>query len=403
MPKIAIVDLVINFPPHGGASTDIIQIATRLAKKNEVCFFIPSFRSRAFDRCKIRSDFPLPVKWLKFNPFNFNFYQAPKMFKEYINAYKPDYVFFADGWYLKPFLLKALRNYNTILRIYAHELLCTKSKGYFYRWGKLCHRNHFKDSVLSVLGCKLCTSLWIIRHHNRVFGQEFLFSLAFLPRFQKIVKDCFHNADTIIVYNHSIKNKIDPYNDNVRVIPSGVDAKLFAPSLEADRSTIKILMVGLADDPCKGFSILKNALTKLRKNGYNVRLLVTSKRTYKEGFIESLGWLDQQKLAKVYNQADICVIPSIWPEPFGMVSLEAMSCSKPLIASHHGGLKEIIDEGETGLLFEPGNSNDLYEKLALLIKDANLRKILGKKGREKVIENYDWDIIYNKYYENMFT
>ena len=81
---------------------------------------------------------------------------------------------------------------------------------------------------------------------------------------------------------------------------------------------------------------------------------------------------------------DIVTVPSTEPEPFGLVTLEAMLSKKPVIASNHGGLSEIIIDNNTGFLFSPNNSEDLYLKTERLIKDKNKRNNFGKNGFDRV-------------------
>jgi len=254
------------------------------------------------------------------------------------------------------------------------------------------------------VGCKLCTLWWIFRHHNRVFAQEFLLSLAVLPRFRDVVVKALQRADQIIVYNHSIKERIEEFTPNVLVIPSGVDTELFSPAPEsATDGGIRLLMVGLVDDYYKGFHILRSACHKLVRRGFRINLMVTSHRRFPEDFIHSLGWLPPSKLAEIYQRADICVVPSIWPEPQGIVALEAMASGKPLVASDIGGLKEVVQDGVSGLLFKPGDSEDLAGKLTKLIEEPELRRELGKRGREEAVEKYRWDVIYQNHYRKIFS
>ena len=83
-------------------------------------------------------------------------------------------------------------------------------------------------------------------------------------------------------------------------------------------------------------------------------------------YIEILKWINYKDLPSFYQDADICVIPSLWPEPFGITAIEAMACGKPVIASRIGGLKNIVDHGENGFLFKPGNCMELAEKIKSL-------------------------------------
>ena len=79
----------------------------------------------------------------------------------------------------------------------------------------------------------------------------------------------------------------------------------------------------------------------------------------------------------------IGVVPSIWPEPFGQVAVEAMMCGKPVVASAIGGLPDIVLDGESGLLVEPGNVSALREALRVLLLDPARRTQMGEVGRQR--------------------
>jgi glycosyltransferase involved in cell wall biosynthesis len=82
----------------------------------------------------------------------------------------------------------------------------------------------------------------------------------------------------------------------------------------------------------------------------------------------------------VWWASDIAVVPSLEPEPFGMVAIEAMACNLPVIAAAHGGLLDIVEDDVTGLLFQPRNAAALAEALQKLAGDAALRKRMGDAG-----------------------
>lgn len=82
----------------------------------------------------------------------------------------------------------------------------------------------------------------------------------------------------------------------------------------------------------------------------------------------------------VWRASDIAVVPSTEPEPFGMVAIEAMACGLPVMAAAHGGLLDIVQHGQTGLLFEPRNASALAEALVALASDKALRTRLGAAG-----------------------
>lgn len=79
------------------------------------------------------------------------------------------------------------------------------------------------------------------------------------------------------------------------------------------------------------------------------------------------------------------IVPSVWPEPFGMVLIEAMVCGKPVIASRTGGIPEVVADGETGLLVPPGNAEALRAAMADLLAHPELRARMGHASRERAI------------------
>lgn len=102
------------------------------------------------------------------------------------------------------------------------------------------------------------------------------------------------------------------------------------------------------------------------------------------------GFIDDSLRNALLNLADVCVFPSIY-EPFGIVALEAMALSKPVVASNLGGLKEIINSGYDGFLFTPRDTYDLSQKILSLLNEENLARKMGERAREKIENFYTWD------------
>lgn len=81
--------------------------------------------------------------------------------------------------------------------------------------------------------------------------------------------------------------------------------------------------------------------------------------------------------------SDIAVVPSIEPEPFGRVAIEAMAHGLPVVASAHGGLVEIVEHESTGLLVAPSDAHALAGAIERLLREPGLRRILGDAGRAR--------------------
>ncbi len=116
--------------------------------------------------------------------------------------------------------------------------------------------------------------------------------------------------------------------------------------------------------------------------------------------------LDKKSVIQLYSHADVFCCPSIY-EPFGIINIEAMACQTAVVASAVGGIKEVVVDGETGILvpleqqhtapFEPVDpdtfSRDLAKGINKLINDDQLRKTMAINGRKRVEETFDWEAI----------
>ena len=87
------------------------------------------------------------------------------------------------------------------------------------------------------------------------------------------------------------------------------------------------------------------------------------------------------KVPQIVAQHDLVVFPSLVADAFGRVIVEAMAAGKPVIASRIGGMQHIIIDKKTGFLFTPGDTDELMQKISLLLKNAALRKKMGEQGR----------------------
>ena len=96
-----------------------------------------------------------------------------------------------------------------------------------------------------------------------------------------------------------------------------------------------------------------------------------------------LGRLSSEAVRHEMNSALALVIPSVWYETFGMVIVEAFASGTPVIASRIGALADIVAEGETGLLFKPGDAKDMADKLSWALNHPEQMAEMGHKARAK--------------------
>jgi glycosyltransferase involved in cell wall biosynthesis len=117
-----------------------------------------------------------------------------------------------------------------------------------------------------------------------------------------------------------------------------------------------------------------------------------------DAFTRFIGWQSQEELPARLREADLLVMPTIAQEALGRTAVEAMAAGRAVVASRIGGLPFTVADGATGLLFEPGDAEDLARKIETLLDDPALRERMGLAGRRRFEEHYAWDVIIEKHY-----
>lgn len=116
----------------------------------------------------------------------------------------------------------------------------------------------------------------------------------------------------------------------------------------------------------------------IKKNALQKHVTLTGKRGNKE-------------IMKYYAESQVVVVPSIYPDNLPTVCIEAMSVGRPIIASRIGGLPELVDDGETGYLVEPGNEAELAEKIISVLSNKKHREAMNIKARKKAEQMFSLD------------
>ncbi len=147
----------------------------------------------------------------------------------------------------------------------------------------------------------------------------------------------------------------------------------------------KALIVGDFSD---GDSSYQDQIQKMiDDSGYGERIIMT-------GYVKEVG--------RMYAIMDVCVHTSIEPEPFGLVIIEAMANSVPVVASDLGAPKEIITDGATGYIVSPDAPQKIADTVIQLLEDDQQRKIVGDKALQHVQQQYN-DKDYARAVENVYS
>ena len=156
--------------------------------------------------------------------------------------------------------------------------------------------------------------------------------------------------------------------------------------------------------PQKGHSVLIDAARELRSGSPEVKFLIVGagplelrlrNQVDRLGLGENVIFLGLRKdVYDLLQVTDVFCFPSMW-EGLGVALLEAGACSLPAVASAVGGIPEIIEDGENGLLVQPGDPGALARQLSVLLKSADLRSQLGRNGRSVVERRFAADVVAN--------
>lgn len=104
--------------------------------------------------------------------------------------------------------------------------------------------------------------------------------------------------------------------------------------------------------------------------------------------VEFVGWAPPQEHRAYYRQASVVAVPSLWPEPFSLVGIEAMSYAKPVVAFAVGGIPEWLEDGVTGFLIHPGDLTGMAEKIDFLLQNPSVARQMGQEGRQQAEQRF---------------
>ena len=225
-------------------------------------------------------------------------------------------------------------------------------------------------------------------------------------------------SSAIIAISYCTRDQFQPrLRDKIRVIYDGLDASAGV----ADQALVEKLrgsfaprsmlvgVVGRIKWHRKGQEVLVQAASLLRQRHPDVHYIVVGSaapgnethETRLRELIATSGLNDVvtltgdiQDAASVFAALDIAVVPSVQPEPFGCVVIEAMAAGTPVVGSRNGGIAEQIEDGISGILFSPGNAEELAQALDSLLTDADYRQRTREEGFRRVRHEFTLENTY---------
>jgi len=313
-------------------------------------------------------------------------FHVKKRLKKLIKDVKPDIAYILHHYNkLSPSVIDACRenNLKVVVRLSDFFLVCPE--------GHLYHDGVCEKCIDDGLQCCI---------KNKCVKNSYLASLAKSAalKLQRILK-IYDKVDTFVSpsgFTVQVVKKVLPKSNFVH-IPTMITL--------SEKPSTKVgnyfLCVGRLEKQ-KG---LIYAIDAVRGTDFVLKIVGSSSTGYEEELaayakdmknVEFLGHKSGKELASLYKNSRAVVIPAVWYENLPNVALEAMSYSRPVIASNLGSLPFVIKDGQTGLLFEPGNIDDMREKMSLT--DAKCRK-LGINGYKELKKTYSPESHYKRLIE----
>jgi glycosyltransferase involved in cell wall biosynthesis len=243
---------------------------------------------------------------------------------------------------------------------------------------------------------------------------------VFMLRLARIEKETAREATLIVtVSRYSAQRLVELYGvdeKKIRVVPNGVDPQRFKPTEDCEKirdviggdSEHVILFVGNLI-PRKGLHYLIEAAKHVVKENRETKFVVVGDGPLKshltayskeQGVSDKfafLGYVPEELLQRLYNCADVFASPSI-QEGQGITLLEAQATAKPVVAFNVTAIKEVVKNGETGLLVKP-DTHELADAILTLLSDKPLREKMGRSGRELVSKTFSWDVCAQKLFQ----
>jgi len=353
----------------GGAESILAKLKDNFEKKGHEIKILssnldPEFNHFSdFEFKSINSNNPMKIIFKLFNPYSFT------ALKKILYEYKPDIVHLHTMEQITPSALFLLRKYPTFMTLHGPETFIKS----LVTWGLLprfFHKKEMRENNLTLIGR--------FHYFYHTYIQRYIYKLG------------FKNVDLFITPSNFIKQKAINDANPIKTIHNPID--LLEYSTIENNNTI--LFVGRLEK-VKGVRYLIEAVPLIIKKIPNIQLYIVGDGQEKDSLFELVndiglssnihftGWQKSDDLKRYYRKTSVVIIPSIWPENFPTVCLEAMSMGRPVIGTKVGGIPEIIDDKVNGYLVKPKDSGQIAEKVIKLLLDKNLLKFMSKNSRLK--------------------
>lgn len=405
-----ILQVVHGFPPKQKAGTEIYTyyLSKELARKHEVHIFYPAIDNvkkislKTFTRENLTiHELIMPnnkVKRVWSTLFFENTYMnknIEKIFRKFLKELTLDVIHFEHLIGLSTTLIDVTKEFNipAILTLHDYWFMCPNIQllKYDYTICEGAKPSECRDCWVKRQSKRLVEALEDYHISKSLTERKLLQLLRILnspKKFKKrdqYLKSLLLKVDKIIAPSIFLRKNFIKYGvpkDRIIYSENGYNLDVFSGFKKKEKDTDKIIfgfVGGIAKH--KGIHILIDAFMNVPKDKAELRIYgnynlsskyvkeILSKAIRRDNII-FIGRFEDIK--DPYSEIDVLVFPSIWYENCPLVLAEARATKTPVIASNLGAIPEFVENGKTGLLFEPNNPNDLYEKIMGVTKNPEL-------------------------------
>jgi len=282
----------------------------------------------------------------------------------------------------------------------------------------------FKPNIIHVQHMHILT--WVARYIKAIYGINFiitshgtcLLSTMHDHRYWHLTSDAVRVAARITAVSQDTRDwLIEMYgkvhSKKTRIIPGGIRIEQYPPykpvnfvNKKFDIEDKKVVFFSGKLTKPKGVKYLVRAAKWIKGEVFiagdgeqriHLQNLANELKLKNVHFLGYMGKEQTRELDEMYYRANVFVAPSVWDEPLGLVILESMAASTPVVVTRKGGIPLAVKDGINGLFVRPRNAKDIADKVNRLLENDAKRREMGKNARRIVEEKFSWKIIAQKF------
>jgi len=365
-----------HFGAFGGAETNIQITADELVRRGHTVALLygqETGRSNESWDCTFPTRFQLPVSG------------RPKAISGVLNQFKPDIIYLHSLPDIEAIETLLAFSAPVIRMVHDHSLYCPRSYKYNPLTRAICHR---RASFYCAFPCMAP----IARNKNGGFPLKWT-NLQTHRRELELSKRC----ERLIVYSEYSKAELVNNGFDGKRIQIHVPMRCSSAEPNNSFSSRNLILFAGQIIRGKGVDLLLKALANLSvpfeclilgDGNHRPHCQWLCTRLNLSDRVQFRGFVPTEDLQKYYLEASVFVVPSVWPEPFGMAGPEAMLYGLPVVAFDSGGIKEWLIHGEDGFLVPWMDTHSFALCIEELLRNKDLARRMGHSGRERVKRVY---------------